>query len=82
MDQQLLRITDAAPVSGYILRLTFSNGEIRTFDFSSIFNTGILTRLKNPDYFLNYTLDGYTVDWNNEIGIAPEFLYENGSPAS
>ena len=42
------KITGAEYVKDYVLRLTFSNGEVRT------------------------------VDWNNEIGFAPEYLYERG----
>lgn len=30
---------------------------------------------------MNYSLDPFTIDWNNEIGFAPEFLYENGTAA-
>ena len=30
------------------------------------------------NYFKNFRMDPFTVDWNNEIGFAPEFLYENG----
>ena len=33
---------------------------------------------QNPEYFRNFTLDGWTVDWNNEIGLAPEYLHEYG----
>ena len=45
-------------------------------------NMYIFTKLQNPEYFRNYTLDGWTVDWNNEIGFAPEYLYEQGAPAA
>ena len=34
---------------------------------------------KNKDYFRSFTLDPFTVDWNNEIGFAPEYLYEIGT---
>lgn len=33
------------------------------------------------DYFRNYSLDPFTVDWSNEIGFAPEYLYEIGTAA-
>ena len=29
----------------------------------------------NPEYFRNYTLDGWTVDWNNEIGFARQAFF-------
>lgn len=79
MNIEFLHVTAAEYISGYLLKLTFSNGDVRTFDFSSIYNQGIFTKLQNPEYFRNYTLDGWTVDWNNEIGFAPEYLYEHGA---
>ena len=82
MNTDFLHITDAEYLTGYILKLTFSNGEVRVFDFSIIYDKGILTKLKDIEYFKNYTLDGWTVDWNNEIGLAPEFLYEHSVPAA
>lgn len=82
MDTEFLHVTDAEYVSGYLLKLTFSNGEVRTFDFSSVYDKGIFMKLQDPEYFRDFTLDGWTVDWNNEIGFAPEYLYENGSVAA
>ncbi|MBO4692661.1 MAG: DUF2442 domain-containing protein [Bacteroidales bacterium] len=78
MSEKFLHITDAEYVSEYLLRLTFSNGEVRSFDFSKVYNKGICKKLQDIDYFKNFTLDGWTVDWNNEIGFAPEYLYEHG----
>lgn len=80
MNNEFLHITSADYISGYLLKLTFSNGVVRMFDFAQLYNKGIFVKLKDPKYFRNYTLDGWTVDWNNEIGFAPEFLYENGTP--
>lgn len=34
----------------------------------------------DSNYFKSFKLDPYTVDWNNEIGFAPEFLYEHSVP--
>ena len=33
------------------------------------------------DYFKSFKLDPFSVDWNNEIGFAPEYLYEKGQTA-
>ena len=82
MNTDFLHVTNAEYVSDYLLKLTFSTGEVRVFDFSVVFDKGILTKLKDLDYFKNYTLDGWTVDWNNEIGLAPEYLYEHSKPAA
>ena len=64
----MINIKSAKYVSDYILELTFS----------SLYNEGICKKLQDKDYFKDFTLDGFTVDWNNEIGFAPEYLYENG----
>ncbi len=79
MNGEVLCVIEAIYVHDYTLRLTFNNGDVRLFDFSTVFHRGILTKLKDLTYFKNFTLDAFTVDWNNEIGFAPEFLYENGT---
>ena len=30
------------------------------------------------NYFKSFRLDPFTVDWNDEIGFAPRYLYERG----
>jgi len=82
MTNDFLHITDAEYLTDYMLKLKFSTGEVRVFDFSLVYDKGILVKLKDIDYFKHYTLDGWTVDWNNEIGFAPEFLYEHSKPAA
>lgn len=78
---EIVRVTSAKYVSGYILELTFNTGEIKTFDFSKLYAKGICKKLQDMTYFKNFRLDGWTVDWDNEIGFAPEYLYEHGVPA-
>lgn len=77
---ELLTVTKAEYVKDYILRIRFSNGVEKMFDFSGELTKGICKKLKDLDYFKQFTLDPFTIDWNNEIGFAPEYLYENGIP--
>ena len=70
----ILKIIDAAYVKDYILRLTFNNGETKLCDFLPLAQKGICRKLQDMTYFRNFRLDPFTVDWNNEIGFAPEFL--------
>jgi hypothetical protein len=72
----LLTITHAEYVSDYVLRVTFSNGEVRLVDFTPLMQKGICRKLQDIDYFKSFTLDPFTIDWNDEIGFAPEYLYE------
>jgi len=76
----MIKVINAEYKSGYVLILTFNTGEVKSFDFSTVFNDGICKKLQDIDYFRNFRLDPFSVDWNNEIGFAPEFLYENGVP--
>ena len=74
----MIKVVKAEYLSGYVLLLTFNDGEIKSFDFSTVYNEGICTKLKDMDYFMKFRLDPFSVDWNDEIGFAPEFLYEHG----
>lgn len=75
----ILKIVKAEYVKDYVLRLTFNNAEVRLMDFEPLMDKGICKKLRDMDYFKSYTLDPFTVDWNNEIGFAPEFLYERSA---
>lgn len=72
----LLTITHAEYVNDYVLRITFSNGEVRLVDFTPLMQKGICRKLQDLDYFKSFTLDPFTIDLNDEIGFAPEYLYE------
>lgn len=37
---------------------------------------GVCNKLRDLDYFKSFALDYFTVDWNNEIGFAPKFMYK------
>lgn len=76
MNDFILKIIKAEYVRDYILRLTFNNGEVGLMDFTPLMDKGICQKLRDIDYFKSFTLDHFTVDWNNEIGFAPRFLYE------
>lgn len=79
---EILRVLNAEYVKGYVLRIRFNNQEERLFDFSSLLDKGVCRKLRDMGYFKNFTIDPFTIDWNNEIGFAPEFLYENGCELS
>ena len=72
---QILTVTAAVYVNDNTPRITFSNGEERLLDFTPLMQEGICRKLQDKDYFKSFTLDPFTIDWNNEVGFAPEFLY-------
>ena len=80
-ENPLLRVVAAEYMRDYTLRLTFSTGEVRLVDFTPLMQKGICRKLQDLDYFKSFRLDPFTVDWNDEIGFAPRYLYERGMAA-
>ena len=80
-DVLFIKVVKAEYVRDYILRLTFNDGVVKLCDFFPLAQEGICRKLQDLNYFKNFTLDPWTVDWNNEIGFAPEYLYEIGAVA-
>jgi hypothetical protein len=73
---QVVVVTKAEYVSGKTLDITFSDGVRAEIDFSGwIERFPFFAPLKDPDYFRNFTLDGWTVGWPNGADIAPETLH-------
>ncbi len=75
---EILTIKSASYVGDYSIVAEFSNGETRLLDFSELVASGkgMLCQLADKEYFRHFTLDPFTIDWNNEIGFEPEYLYE------
>ena len=65
----------------YKLLITFVTGEQKLFDFKPLLDQVYYKELKdNEELFKKATVGGDTVVWNDEIDIAPEYLYEHGIP--
>lgn len=76
-DTPVFSVREVVAKPDYTLILTFSNGEKKLYDASQLLKSEIFAPLKNPALFLRAHIDGVAVAWNNEIDVAPEFLYEN-----
>ena len=63
--QQLLTVIKARYIDGYRIE--------------AVFRKGIVKKLKDVEFFKHFTLDPFTIDWNNEIGFDPQDLYEMGT---
>ena len=82
MEAMFLEITNAEYLSGYTLKVTFNNGESRTFDFSDIIaRYPAFAPLSEECRFKAFTVTD-TLEWENgRIDIAPEYIYEHGQAA-
>jgi hypothetical protein len=69
------RIAKVQPEKDYMLRLYFTNGEIRRFDVKPYLEIGIFQELKDVALFNSARPDGLSVEWANEAAICPDTLY-------
>lgn len=53
---EILTVEDAKYVKDYVLRIRFSNGVEKLYDFSKELSKGICTKLRDIDYFKNSLL--------------------------
>ncbi|MBM6885578.1 DUF2442 domain-containing protein [Pseudoflavonifractor phocaeensis] len=78
----VIRISGVRPLEGYKLWLRFNTGEARVFDFKPLLNELGFAPLQDPKVFCGVYIDYGVTVWNNgNIDIAPEYLYENSTPA-
>ena len=82
MKTMFLEITKAEYLSGCTLKVTFNNGECRTFDFTDVIaRYPVFAPLGEASRFKAYTITD-TLEWDNgRIDIAPEYIYEHGKVA-
>ncbi|MBR1390542.1 MAG: DUF2442 domain-containing protein [Lachnospiraceae bacterium] len=72
-----IRVTEAKPLRGQMLLVTFSTGEKRLFDTTKLEGSAFLP-LKDENVFRNLSLFHGVITWNNgEIDIAPETVYRD-----
>ena len=69
-------VTKAKYIQDYQIELQFSDGSAGIVDLKNEFNKPIFKPLKDIDYFKNFKLNSWTLEWENGADFAPEFLYE------
>ncbi len=68
-------VTEVTPLTEYMLRLKFKNGEEKVFDMKPYLGIGIFKTLKDETIFKTANVSFDTVEWANEADIDPETLY-------
>lgn len=72
-----IKVTEAKPLCGGVMLVTFSTGEQRLFDTTELQGPAFRP-LADENVFRNPTLFHGVITWNNgEIDIAPETVYRN-----
>lgn len=69
-------VIEVQPKEDFSLLLTFYNGKKRILDFEPFLDEFGIDKLKDVNFFMKAKVDHHTVMWDEQIDIAPEFLYE------
>ncbi len=70
-----IKVTAVKPLRGGMLLVTFSTGEKRLFDTTTLKGPAF-EQLADEEIYMNPTLFHGVITWNNgEIDIAPETVY-------
>lgn len=80
MNNPVWTVKKVIPRSDYTLVLFFENGQIKLFNAKPLLQKPIYKALKNLNFFMKASASCGTVVWDENIDIAPEYLYEHGIP--
>jgi len=72
--KRLISIVEARYVTGYRLRLRFSDGAEKTVDLSPWLHGPVFEPLREISIFKKFFISGGTVCWPNGADVAPETL--------
>ena len=80
----LFDVTAVESLPGFVLRLTFENGEVRRFSMSRLLapQSTVFTPLRRVALFRQVFIENGTVRWPGGADIDPELLYEQSFPES
>lgn len=70
-------VREVTPQEDFSLSILFSDGTLREFDCVPLLERAPYRGLRNWEAFSRARALHGTVDWGNDIDIAPEYLYQN-----
>ncbi|MBI4646527.1 MAG: DUF2442 domain-containing protein [Bacteroidia bacterium] len=73
-----IKVTDAQYINGYKIKITFNNGTTKIVDFEPHLWGEVFNPLKDKEYFKQFTLNPFTIEWRNGADFSPEYLYNIG----
>lgn len=80
----MIRVKDVTPLTGYTVRLTFTDGTRKDIDLGPYLKGPIFEPLRDPARFREVTVDPElgTIVWPNGADVCPDVLYYGRVPAS
>jgi len=74
-NMKLVSVINAEYKSDFKILLKFDDGLSGIVDLKNQLKGEIFSPLKIPEYFKKFTLDSWTIGWDNGADFSPEFLY-------
>ncbi|SEG41121.1 Protein of unknown function [Halpernia humi] len=71
----LIWITKAKYIENYKIEVFFNSDESKVIDLEEYLDKGIFLELRNKEYFKNFKINSWTIEWENGADFSPEFLY-------
>ncbi|HAH23378.1 MAG TPA: DUF2442 domain-containing protein [Prolixibacteraceae bacterium] len=78
MTMNLIWLTSAEHLNDYMIKLVFSDGKVKIVNLESHLDQPVFQPLRESSYFKKFTLNPFTIEWENGADFAPEFLYSIG----
>jgi len=72
----VLTVTAVRPLADYHLHVAFSDGAQGVVDLTPLLDRPVFAPLRDPSFFANVQLDGWTITWPNGADVAPVRLRE------
>jgi len=69
------RVTNVKPEQDFNLLITFSNGEVKSFDVKPYLGIGLFKELKDSSLFNSVKPFLGSIQWSNGIDLCPDTLY-------
>jgi hypothetical protein len=75
------KVKQAEAVSDRILRVIFTNQDVRDYDITPLLDKPMFAPLRQPAFFKSFNVEpgGYGIVWNDEVDLSEHELWKNGT---
>ena len=73
-----LEVIEAEYLKDYLVKVKFNTGETKLVDLKESLQGPVFERLKDVNFFKQFTIRFNTLEWENGADFAPEYLFKKG----
>jgi hypothetical protein len=72
---ETIKVSEAKYLKDYCINFTFNDGTKKIIDLKNELWGTIFSPLNNKEFFQNFKINDFTIEWMNGADFSPEFLY-------